>query len=139
MPFHQKLKALRKNAGLSQKQLSMMLKVALSTVAMWETANREPNIATLKKIAEFFNVSIEVLLNDDVSIYDRTEVYKVDKAGQPVAHALYDEEILDLRHMLHSRPEMKMLFSVSKGASKEDVERAVAIIEALKKAGNSQE
>ena len=75
MPFNQKLKALRKDAGLSQKQLAMMLKVALSTVAMWETANREPNIATLKKIAEFFNVSIEVLLNDDVSIYDRTEVY----------------------------------------------------------------
>ena len=34
--------------------------------------------------------------------------------------------------MLHSRPEMQMLFSVSKSASKEDIEKAIRIIEALK-------
>lgn len=43
-----------------------------------------------------------------------------------------NDELAQLRDMLRTRPEMKMLFSVSKNASKEDIERAVAIIEALK-------
>ena len=34
---------------------------------------------------------------------------------------------------LRTRPEMRMLFSVAKDATKEDVERAVAVIEALRK------
>ena len=42
------------------------------------------------------------------------------------------EEYLD---ELKNRSEMRMLFSVSRDASKEDIMRAVAIIEALKKSG----
>ena len=37
--------------------------------------------------------------------------------------------------MLRTRPECRMLFSVAKGATKDDVESAVAIIEALRKKG----
>ena len=42
------------------------------------------------------------------------------------------EEYLD---ELKNRSEMRMLFSVSRDASKEDIMRAVEIIEALKKSG----
>jgi CHASE3 domain sensor protein len=43
-----------------------------------------------------------------------------------------DPEITEILEQLHKRPEMKMLFSVSKNATKEDIEKAVKIIEALK-------
>ena len=43
-----------------------------------------------------------------------------------------DKETRDLIDSLRSKPEMKMLFSVSKGATKEDIIRTVKIIEALK-------
>ena len=43
-----------------------------------------------------------------------------------------NEDLAELREMLRTRPEVKMLFSASKNASREDIERTVAIIEALK-------
>ena len=33
--------------------------------------------------------------------------------------------------MLRTRPEMKMMFQLAKGATKEDVEKAVRVIEAM--------
>lgn len=41
-------------------------------------------------------------------------------------------EVEDLLETLHKRPEMRTLFSVTKNATKEDIEKAVKIIEALK-------
>ena len=41
MRFSENLKVLRKNNGMTQKELSQALGVALSTVAMWETGNRK--------------------------------------------------------------------------------------------------
>ncbi|MBR5721229.1 MAG: helix-turn-helix transcriptional regulator [Clostridia bacterium] len=120
-----KLRTLRKMKGMRQRELADALGVALSTIAMWETANREPNFAMIRKIADFFSVSIEELVNDDIDIgYNSGNTLK--------NNARFDEEIISLRNMLHTRPEMRMLFSVSKSASKEDIEKAIKIIEALK-------
>ena len=44
-----------------------------------------------------------------------------------------DEELAEYLEYLRTRPEMRMLFKLSKNASKEDVEQAVKIIEALRK------
>ena len=124
MSFNIKLRTLRKKKGLTQKELAGDLGVALSTVAMWETANREPDLATIRKIAEYFDISIEELVNDELELGYANYTLK--------NNARYDEEIISIRNMLHSRPEMQMLFSVSKSASKEDIEKAIRIIEALK-------
>ena len=43
-----------------------------------------------------------------------------------------DDETMELLEELKTRPEMRTLFSVSKKASKEDILKAVKIIEALK-------
>ncbi len=125
MSFNMKLRTLRKMKGMRQRELAEALGVALSTIAMWETANREPNLAMIRKIADFFSVSIEDLVNDDIELeFNRGSTLK--------NNARFDEEIISLRNMLHTRPEMRMLFSVSKSASKEDIEKAIKIIEALK-------
>lgn len=44
-----------------------------------------------------------------------------------------DTDISEILEELKNRSEMKMLFSVAKGATKEDIMRAVTIIEALRK------
>lgn len=48
------------------------------------------------------------------------------------ASSLPDSEVTDLLDTLHKRPELKMLFSTSKNATKEDIEKAIRIIDALK-------
>ena len=121
--FSENLKKLRKNTGLTQKQLAAQLNVALSTVAMWETGSRQPDYKMLNKIAEFFDVTFDNLLGD----HGEKKV-----AEEEIYVAYDDEDLYSLRDLLRTRPEMKMLFSVSKKATKEDIERTVAIIEALK-------
>ena len=44
-----------------------------------------------------------------------------------------DIELQEYLEELKNRSELRMLFSLTKGATKEDVEKAVRIIEALKK------
>lgn len=122
--FNENLKKMRKNKGLTQKTLAEKLGVALSTVAMWETGSRQPDYQMLNRIAEFFGVTFDDLLED------KSEKEPI--GGDEIYVAYEDDEVFSLRELLRTRPEMKMLFSVSKNATKEDIERTVAIIEALK-------
>lgn len=46
---------------ISQTELSRLLKVDRSTVASWEIDRREPDLATLSRIADLFNVSVDWL------------------------------------------------------------------------------
>ena len=57
-----KLKELRKEKGLTQKQVAEILKVDSSTVRKWELSLREPNLSSLIKLADFFEVSTDYLL-----------------------------------------------------------------------------
>ena len=56
-----KLKELRKNKNLTQEEASKKLNITLSTLKQYETNRTEPDIETLKKIADFFDVSLDFL------------------------------------------------------------------------------
>ena len=60
--FAKKLRKLREERGLSQKQLGQKLYVNHSTVARWENANRLPDAAMLLRIAGCLEVDINSLL-----------------------------------------------------------------------------
>ncbi len=60
-----KLRSLRENKGLLQKELADILQIATSTIGMYEQNRREPDNETLKKISQFFNVSIDYLLDNN--------------------------------------------------------------------------
>ena len=62
MNLAKRLKHLRENKNLSQRQLAKLLNVAPSTLAMYEVNKREPDFDTLKTIANFFSVSTDYLL-----------------------------------------------------------------------------
>lgn len=81
------------------------------------------NAKTAAKIAEYFNVTVEYLLgskNDSLKIYDENDNIVV-----------LDDETRDFIDQLRKRPEQRLLFSVSKKATKDDIIKAVKIIEAL--------
>ncbi len=60
--FGEKIKDLRLAKGLTQKQLAKELEQAQSTIFYWEQNKQEPNISSLKKLCEFFDVSADFLL-----------------------------------------------------------------------------
>jgi len=62
MNFKTRLKQLRNERGISQRQLAEFLKVAPSTISMYENGQREPNFEVLESLADFFNVDLNYLL-----------------------------------------------------------------------------
>lgn len=58
----ERLAALRKEKGLSQAALAQLLNMGQSTIAMYERNRRTPDPATLNRLADFFNVSVDYLL-----------------------------------------------------------------------------
>ncbi|MGN0804972.1 MAG: helix-turn-helix domain-containing protein [Candidatus Coproplasma sp.] len=63
--FGQKLKELRLEQHLSQKELGAILGFCNQTISFWESAKREPDLDSLIAIAKYFNVSIDFLLGLD--------------------------------------------------------------------------
>ncbi|MBR6407536.1 MAG: helix-turn-helix transcriptional regulator [Clostridia bacterium] len=57
-----RLKEIRKTKGISQLKLALELNMTQNTISRYETGEREPGIAELIKIADYFNVSVDYLL-----------------------------------------------------------------------------
>lgn len=143
MGFSENLKHYRKLRGISQTDLAKMLNSGRSTVAMYETGEREPNYETLKKIARVLGVSQFDLLRDSEQAFV-DEVETIDQFGNssgPISNynTLFtgdsesDAELAALLEDLRTREDMRMLFKLAHSATPEDVRAAVKIIEALRK------
>ena len=57
-----KIKELRESRGILQIELAKQLGIARNTLSQYETGKRSPDLDTLQKIADYFNVSIERVL-----------------------------------------------------------------------------
>ena len=60
-----KIKTLRKEAGLTQKELGEKLNVAANTINGYETGHRTPDYETLIKMADYFSVTTDYLLGHE--------------------------------------------------------------------------
>ncbi len=67
MEFGNTLAKMRTLKGLSQREFANLLGVSNGAVAMWETNKRQPDLDMLKKIANFFNVTIDYLIGCEKS------------------------------------------------------------------------
>lgn len=68
-----RLKELRKSKGVSQLKLALDLNTSQNTISRYETGEREPGIHELIMIADYFNVSLDYLLErtDDPTFYGK--------------------------------------------------------------------
>lgn len=57
-----RLKEIRKNRGISQLKLALDLNTNQNTISRYETGKREPGLIELIKIADYFDVSVDYLL-----------------------------------------------------------------------------
>ena len=64
MSFGDNLRTLIEERDMTQKELAMQLNIAPSTMGSYVQNTREPDFATVKSIAKFFNVSIDYLLDN---------------------------------------------------------------------------
>lgn len=57
-----KIRELRKQRKLTMKELGEKINVAESTVSLYENGKRQPDFETIKKLADFFGVTTDYLL-----------------------------------------------------------------------------
>lgn len=65
MTFGQKIKKLRTESNLTQKDLADKMNVTFQTVSKWENDTNEPDITNIKELAKIFNCSYEYLFSDE--------------------------------------------------------------------------
>ena len=95
--FGEKLKELRKSAGLTQKQLAERLGITSSVVSYYELSERTPSPEVLIKLSGIFHVSVDSLLG-----IEQTQTSPLDISG------LTDEDIQYLRQTIDILRRKKM-------------------------------
>jgi len=68
-----RLKEVRRSKGISQLKLAMDLNTSQNTISRYETGEREPGLTELIRIADYFNISVDYLLErtDDPHLYKK--------------------------------------------------------------------
>ena len=88
------LKTFRKGLNLSQNEVAEKLNIPRANYQSYENGRNEPNIETLVKLADFFNVSVDTLIGHDANIVDLRVVSKNQRfAIEKIVSTLTDEQI----------------------------------------------
>lgn len=115
--FYERFLSLCEQRGIKPSRAAGECGINRSNVTGWKQGGYTPRGEVLQRIAAYFDVSVDYLLGEE------------ETKAPPVND---DRELTEYLQMLKTRPECRMLFQLSKNASKEDVEAAVRIIEALR-------
>ena len=149
-----RLKIIRKAKKITQQEVASYIGISQNTYSYWESGRVKIDNESLLKLSQFFGVSSDFLLGRRYRMTTPPETWKYgydedyENANQyekvyleykfgNIQYidddiSLDDAELFAVLESVRSRPEMRMLFSTLKDATKEDVERTVKIIEALK-------
>lgn len=95
--FGDRLKLLRTEKEITQKELAEMLNVSPSTVGMYERNQRDPDTATLSFLADYFEVSVDYLL--DRTSY-RQPYTEVAETSENYLSGLDDDEVDAVKSMI---------------------------------------
>lgn len=99
MSFGKKIAYLRTNREISQNSLAKVLNVSRPTISLYETDDREPTKDTLLKIAKYFKVSVDYLIDDDCPInYNESVKYYETKFGP--LDSLVEEDIQHIKTLI---------------------------------------
>ena len=125
--FNDRLKALRKQKGLSQRALAEKLEMSKSAVSMYESGFREPDHETTEKIADFFNVDVDYLLGRSNVTLRYADVLADGQSPQ-----YYDDETVQIvTDRLRRNPNYSVLFKASADVKPENIEYVAELIKKL--------
>ncbi|MEB5648577.1 helix-turn-helix domain-containing protein (plasmid) [Mammaliicoccus sciuri] len=71
MKFYEKLKQERKRHNLSQEDLTNKINISRQSISKWEREQGYPNIETLIKLSDLFDITVDELLKGDYFLKDK--------------------------------------------------------------------
>lgn len=90
MEFSERLKTLRKEAGLTQVDVAEKLGISQPAYASWERGVKKPTQDNLVKIAKLFNASIDTLVSNDKT--DGIDLSEVELLFRTTSDGMSNEE-----------------------------------------------
>ncbi|MCR4895353.1 MAG: helix-turn-helix domain-containing protein [Lachnospiraceae bacterium] len=96
------IKKYRKEMNLTQEELADAFGLTVGAVSKWESGSTVPDIYTLADLADFFNVSMDVLLGYSISSKAVDDI--VEKQNALVKEGRYDEAISEAEKALIRYP-----------------------------------
>ena len=112
--FGDRLKELRKEHNLTQEEISEICQVAKQTISNWENNVTQPPFDIVKRLAQYFSVTIDYLLN-----FNQKDVDNMEKLKTALKEAgMWDYSIDDM--------------------SREDFKKAMQIVAMLKNKNNDK-
>lgn len=115
---YNRFEQLRSAKGITKKFIAQALGRSSTICQDWKQQKSQPNPEQLHRVAE---------------ILDTTPAYLSGETDDPSPVPAADRELEALLTALREREDMRMLFSLARDASPEDVRQAVKIIEALRR------
>lgn len=73
-----KIKLYRENKKMTQNEVAGILDVSPATISKYESDALEPNIESLKRLAELFEISVDELLNEEEKKFDISKINVLD-------------------------------------------------------------
>ena len=74
----EKIKLYRENKKMTQNEVAGILDVSPATISKYESDALEPNIESLKRLAELFEISVDELLNEEEKKFDILKINVLD-------------------------------------------------------------
>ncbi|XHW39296.1 helix-turn-helix transcriptional regulator [Streptococcus dysgalactiae subsp. equisimilis] len=90
MMLSERLKTLRKEAGLTQEEVAKKLEISRPAYTYWEKGEKKPTPDKLTQIANLFGVSTDYLLNNQVD--DEIDLSEVELLFRTTSKGLTEEE-----------------------------------------------
>lgn len=119
------IKKERNKRGISQMEFSKIIGVSQQTIGSWETGRTSPDIEMIKKLAQYFNVTTDYLLGNDLipGLLGNSE-----KLGSSTGY-YHDQEVAAIAQEMHDKPEIRVLFDATRGLKKESIEEVKKFVE----------
>ena len=128
MRIGERIKQRRLELGYTADTLAKLLNKNRATIYRYENGDIENMpIDVLEPLAKALNTTPAYLMG-----WQEQHQVSTSTISKQTEDYYLDAETAEYAEMLRTRPEMRMLFSASRGISKEDMEKAVEYIELLK-------
>lgn len=105
MKLKENLRFLRRKAGLTQADLAKKLHIQQYNISDYEIGRIEPNIQTLIKFADVFNVSIDFLVGRKSHEDDGTEIET--NVNDYISQMQIDKHLISINDAIKDLPEEK--------------------------------
>ena len=114
MTFGQKIKKLRTESNLTQKDLADKMNVTFQTVSKWENDTNEPDITNIKELAKIFNCSYEYLFSDESEKAVVMEKINLEEISRLVADKKFEQAKNELeKHELNDEKDIRYIYELT--------------------------